>query len=182
MNRGCNLALENNYLNRILYESNSEKKCVFVSHKNEDIDTAKNIAELLQNAGLDVYLDVNDNGLQQATRKNDAEAIVKCIEKALACSTHILILVTENTEKSWWVPYETGYAKKSKKNIASILMKKVENFPDYLKIERKLWNLRDLKQYIIELSGKSYYPLFESNSEINTYNEIENILKDSIRA
>ena len=61
-------------------------------------------------------------------------------------------------------------------------MKKVENFPDYLKIERKLWNLRDLKQYIIELSGKSYYPLFESNSEINTYNEIENILKDSIRS
>ena len=116
MNRGCNLALENNYLNRILYESNSEKKCVFISHKSEDIDTAKNIAELLQNAGLDVYLDVNDNGLQQATRKNDAEAIVKCIEKALACSTHILILVTENTEKSWWVPYETGYAKKSKKN------------------------------------------------------------------
>lgn len=58
----------------------------------------------------------------------------------------------------------------------------MENFPDYLKIERKLWNLRDLKQYIIELSGKLYYSLFESNSEINTYNEIENILKDSIRS
>ena len=106
MSRGRNLALESNYLNRTLYESNSEKKCVFISHKSEDSDTAKNIAELLQNAGLDVYLDVNDNGLQQATRKNDAEAIVKCIEKALACSTHILILVTENTEKSWWVPYD----------------------------------------------------------------------------
>ena len=123
MNRGCNLALENNYLNRILYESNSEKKCVFVSHKSEDIDTAKNIAELLQNAGLDVYLDVNDNGLQQATRKNDAEAIVKCIEKALACSTHILILVTENTEKSWWVPYETGVILQNvKKNFISQIL------------------------------------------------------------
>lgn len=182
MSRGYNLALENEYLNKLLYECNSEKKCVFISHKSEDIDTAKNIAELLQISGVDVYLDINDNGLQQATRKNDAEVIVKCIEEALTYSTHILILVTENTEKSWWVPYETGYAKKSKKNIASILMKKVECFPDYLEIERKLWNLHDLKQYIMELSNKSYYPFFESNTEINKYNVIENILKDSIRS
>ena len=31
MNRGCNLSLENNYLNRILYEGNSEKN-VYLFH------------------------------------------------------------------------------------------------------------------------------------------------------
>ena len=85
---------------------------------------------------MDIYLDLNDEGLQQATREQNVFKIVSHIEKALTTSTNILVLVTEKTKESWWVPYEIGYAKKGKKDIASLLLKNVYDFPDYLEIEK----------------------------------------------
>lgn len=137
--------------------------CVFISHKYEDLDAAKKIAEFIMKSGTDVYLDDNDNELQKAVVDNNPQKIVECIEDALMLSTHILILVTENTRKSWWVPYETGYAKNGRKDIASLLLKDVEEFPDYLKIERTLKGYDDLKEYIEHI--RSNYICFESGQD-----------------
>lgn len=168
MKKGINRALfQDGY--RTSYESSSvqSKKCVFISHKSEDIEAAKAVAELLQNDGIDVYLDVNDSGLQKATKEGNAEKIVKFIEKALMKSTNILILVTEKTKESWWVPYEVGFSKMGKKKIASLLLKNVYDFPDYLKIETTLRGLADLKEYSCGLKDSSVY--FEhAGSELDT--------------
>ena len=88
------------YSEHILFEHASHnKKCVFISHKSEDKNAAKYVGDLLINAGLDIYLDLNDEGLQQATREQNASKIVSHIEKALTTSTNILVLVTEKTKE-----------------------------------------------------------------------------------
>ena len=179
MRKGINRALLSSQ-NRGLYENATlqSSKCVFISHKSEDIEVAKEIAALLQNDGIDVYLDTNDFGLQRATREGNASKIVECIERALSVSTHILVLVTDKTKESWWVPYEVGFSKKGKKQIASLLLRSVSSFPDYLQIERQLFNLNDLKQYVRELRDTLY---FEGATDLFTARQIEQKLIKYIR-
>lgn len=158
---------------RIIFEncvaSKEEKgKCVFISHKSSDIDAAQQVAEYIMGNGIDVYLDKLDAGLQKATRENDAQGIVNSINRALMCSTDILVLVSNQTQASWWVPYEVGYAKKGNKEIASALLTgNVNGFPDYLKIERMIKGASDFKNYVLEIKGrgKNYGSLFESANE-----------------
>lgn len=149
--------------------SKDEKgKCVFISHKSSDIDAAQEVAEYLMKNDIDVYLDKLDAGLQKATRDKDSQGIVNSINRALMCSTDILVLVSNQTQTSWWVPYEVGYAKKGNKQIASaLLVGNVDGFPDYLNIERMIKNANDLKNYVLEIKGrgKRYGSLFESANE-----------------
>lgn len=179
MTKGINRA-NATYSERVLFESAScKKKCIFISHKSEDKYAAKYVGDLLENAGLDIYLDSNDAGLQQATHEQNASEIVSHIEKALTMSTNILVLVTEKTKESWWVPYEIGYAKKGKKDIASLLLKSVNDFPDYLKIEKTLRGLEDLKKYSQELV--TYTSYYENASSSITDQQLERNLLNYIR-
>ena len=119
---GINRALIRGY-GRIIYENkvvqNNSKVCVFISHKSSDMDAAEAVARYLMLNNIDVYLDKKDSDLQKKTKEKDAQGIVDSIEKALKCSTHILILVSDQTKESWWVPYEVGYSKKGKKKICT---------------------------------------------------------------
>lgn len=144
MTKGVNRAHLQNFLDQYFYLGN----CIFISHKYEDLEAAKAVANCIMDYGIDVYLDDRDCELQKAVEDQDSKKIVSCIENGIKESTHILILVTENTRKSWWVPYETGYAKGVNKEIASLLLKSAEDFPDYLKIEKTLTGFNDLIQYI----------------------------------
>lgn len=152
MRVGINRALEN----QALYENtNTNSKCIFISHKSEDIEGAEAIGDVIKQYGIDIYLDINDIGLQYATENDDSEQIVQHIEKALSVSTHILVYITENTKDSWWVPYEIGYSKKGNIKIASLLNKHIENFPDYLKIEKTLKSVKDFNEYLNDIQDES---------------------------
>ncbi len=129
--------------------------CVFISHKSEDKDTAKQIGDWLNRLGLDVYLDMFDDGLQQATQNNDCDKIVKHIQKAISVSTHVLVLISSVTQLSWWVPYEIGYAQKSGRDIASLLISNSAQRPDYLQILETLNSEDDLKKYAKALVNKN---------------------------
>lgn len=149
MARGVNRAYP-----RDRFESNLvhvKSGCIFISHKYEDLKAAQRVAEYIMQYGFDVYLDDHDLKLKKAVDMNDSQGIVACIEDGLNTSTHILVLVTEHTRMSWWVPYETGYAKRGKKNIASLLLRKANEFPDYLKIETTLKGFRELTGYLDNL-------------------------------
>lgn len=149
--------------NRGLYESTQlSENCIFISHKYEDLAAAKEIASYITDSGIDIYLDDKDSGLLAAVKANDSKKIVDCIENALASSTHILVLVTENTRNSWWVPYEVGYAKNGGTQIASLLLKNVNEFPDYLKIEKTLTGYESFSSYIRDI--RHSHLMFESVS------------------
>ena len=150
MTRGSNRAYTRELLES--YLSHAQNDCIFISHKYEDLDAAREVADYIMDYGIDVYLDDCDLKLQKAVDAHNSEGIVSCIENGLNRSTHILVLVTENTRMSWWVPYETGYAKKGEKGIASLLLKKADGFPDYLKIETTLKGFEDLTKFLDTLS------------------------------
>lgn len=150
MTRGYNRAHTTELLES--YLSHAQNDCIFISHKYEDLDAAQKVADYIMDYGIDVYLDDCDHNLQKAVAANNSEGIVACIENGLNWSTHILVLITENTRMSWWVPYETGYAKKGGKGIASLLLKEADEFPDYLKIETALNGFTDLTNFLDTLS------------------------------
>lgn len=82
---------------------------VFLSYKKEDKGACVVIAKYLKDAGIDYYLDIEDKGLQHATSINDPIKITESIKKGICESTHMMVVVSEKTVKSEWVPFEIGY-------------------------------------------------------------------------
>ena len=127
--------------------------CVFISHRSCDKDKAQLLGNVLNKLKLNIYLDKFDIELQQATKQGDMDEIVWHIEKALIVSTRILILLSTETEGSWWVPYEIGYAKCCNKKVTSLRCPEwhpgIEKMkiPDYLQIEEQLIGERDFIKY-----------------------------------
>lgn len=95
---------------------------IFVSHKKDDEDLAEDVAQAADAAGFWVWFDALDPGLAavqqlvaQATLPPGsavfARAIAALVEMGLLNSTHIVVVYTNNTRASRWVPYELGRAK-----------------------------------------------------------------------
>lgn len=173
--RGINRAEVKNELAISLFERKVEEgdslgTCVFISHRSTDKDVAVDIAGYIRDCGIDVYIDVDDKGLQIATINNDSESIVNYIHEGLKQSTHVLALISDDTRDSWWVPYEIGYGEKANKKIASMLLEQdeVDFFPDYLKIVRRLYNTEDFIEFVKDLkrAQKVYGGIFESEHPI----------------
>lgn len=102
----------------------------------------------MENAGIDVYLDIYDNELQNAANIGDPEIITAIIERGISTSTHAMCLVSEKTINSWWVPYELGYAKKSGKKISSLKLKGNIYLPEFLRIGEIIQGTKSLNEYM----------------------------------
>lgn len=166
MARGINIA--ENFSNRALNYSYNSKPIVFLSHKSEDKAYVEELGDYLMNAGINIYLDKNDPVLQRADKEGDAKKVTECIEKGILESDYILCIVSNQTVNSWWVPFEIGYGKKSNKPIASVIKNDIDEdkVPDYLKIERAILNIKDMNDYIKNITKKHNMVLFESRSNI----------------
>jgi hypothetical protein len=90
------------------------RACLFVSHRQSDVNQASRIAYLACKVGFDYWLDVLDpilGGVLTASEEEKAAATAAVIEMALLNSTHVLAVMTSNTKGSQWVPYEYGRVK-----------------------------------------------------------------------
>ncbi len=125
-------------------------QCVFISHKKEDSAAAKQIADYLMNAGVNVYFDEYDNTLDLT----DPHSVVNSIKNGLNHSTHLLVLLSPNALLSKWIPWEIGYAYDLKK-IISLTLKTVAEWelPEYLKITKIIRGTTTLNQFLSELTG-----------------------------
>jgi hypothetical protein len=92
--------------------------CVFVSHRQADVAPAVRIAYLACQEGFDYWLDVLDPTVSAPTgatvvqtTEQSAAATAAIIEMALLNSSHVLAVITPNTNGSQWVPYEYGRVK-----------------------------------------------------------------------
>jgi hypothetical protein len=74
---------------------------VFLSHSSADGAAAKVVAQLLRNAGLSVWLELDEI--------TPGQAWLPVLETALKASTHFVVLVGEAGVKSW-VEREVRYA------------------------------------------------------------------------
>ncbi len=176
---GINRAQIGDEITFCLYENrvnkNDEKgTCVFISHKSQDSEDAKAVADCIRSYGIDVYIDLDDQGLKLASVTDDSAGIVEHIQKGLSVSTHLLALISDNTRDSWWVPYEIGYAKKANKKISSLLLGNInDEIPDYLKIEETL-SQEEIEKYIKGLIQdlNRYRSLFKDTNHFSESNSL----------
>lgn len=99
---------------------------VFISHKDSDRNTALEVLNVLTSNRVEAYLDVLDNSVVQK-----GELLTKHIKSKLNECTDILVVMTEKTKSSWWVPFEIGMAAQKDLPTVSYLQSGVA-LPDYL--------------------------------------------------
>ena len=146
MPKGYNLAEQRNaYFTKSV---NPSGICIFLSHVREDKPFAIAVGEYIKKAGYDIYLDIEDEELQRAVDTGNAAKITACIEKGIECSTHLMSIVSEKTVKSWWVPYEIGFSKKSGKGLSTLTHKNTTTIPEYLQIVTLIRGIRGLNAYL----------------------------------
>ena len=94
----------------------SDKKMVFLCHSHEDKELVLGLKAMLQQEGLDIYLDWEDYTMPFMP---DAETALKLQEK-IDQSDIFFYLATNNSMKSTWCPWEIGYADAINKDILII--------------------------------------------------------------
>jgi hypothetical protein len=144
-------------INRALYEfrdlaklhASIDRPCIFLSHISVDKPAAQAVAQyIMDHGGIDVYLDIRDADLQVAVSQGDSLGITQFIERGISHCTHIMCLVSASTAKSWWVPYELGFARKAGKGLSTLKLKGDIPLPAYLEISQILRGEKSLNVYL----------------------------------
>ena len=140
---------------------------VFISHKKEDQLRALLVKSALEEKGVSSYLDVLDDEIASG-----GKALTEHIKANLNSCTDLIVVMTEFTKKSWWVPFEIGMSAQKNMPTASFLSENVE-LPDYLSYWPRLKNVNDIATYVdvrksFENSVAKHYGL-SSVEEIDTH-------------
>jgi len=98
---------------------------VFISHKSTDSTSANQVQQAFRNLGVDAYLDLLDNFA------GEGEKLTAHIKEQLNKCSDIIVVMSETTKASWWVPFEIGMSAQIEMPTATYLVSDVE-LPDYL--------------------------------------------------
>lgn len=170
MKKGYNKAVLLEYLSWTLESSDVKKRpCVFISHKREDKAKCREIAKYLKQAEIDYYLDEEDDVLQTAASSNNPILITESIKKGIKESTHMLVVISEKTYKSLWVPFEVGYGhsaiidygleedkKPNRLKLAILTLKDIseKTLPDYMQVGHIIRGTNILNNYISKITNR----------------------------
>jgi len=96
--------------------SRSAVGSTFLSHSSKDEDLVVGATKVLENHGGHVYVDEKDPDMPPSTSEKTAELLKERITQ----SRKFVLLTSENSKESRWVPWELGFAdgKKGLSNIA----------------------------------------------------------------
>lgn len=92
-----------------------------ISHAWEDKEQATRIAELCSELGVKHYLDERCDWLLQALRPLSEE------------STNLLVIVSQHTDATWWLPFHMGRASERKVPIWAYLVEPGNELPGFLR-------------------------------------------------
>jgi len=156
---------------------------VFISYRHSDRDTASTINMQLKAKGIKTYFDV----LDEESRNTDD--ITTVITKNISKCTHLLAVMSNQTARSWWVPFEIGEATITARRIASFQTSNAD-LPEYLSKWPKMRTQAHLDMFIQSYLQESVTPLniFESvgnesaksNSNSNSADRFHENLKKQI--
>jgi len=134
--------------------------CVFISHKREDLEACKKIADYLLDAGVDVYFDEYDDTLSAIVAAGDEDLLTDRITDGINMSTHMLCVVSPQTIDSYWVPFEVGYGYE-KIDLGILTLKGIEDsdLPDYMKVTDVVRGTRSLNELIAKLLDEPKFRL-----------------------
>ena len=115
----------------------------FISHKKEDEMAANAIAAELKRLGISFYLDLLDTEIVL-----DGKALTEHIKRNLNSCTDIIVVISEKTKYSQWVPFEVGMSAQKDMPTATYL-KENEVLPSFLSYWPRLKKLSDIHKYIL---------------------------------
>ena len=158
--------------------STSTNKCVFISHKKEDRDAAKKVADYITESGIDVYFDEYDTTIN----RNDPRSVVAAIKRGMQLSTHMVIIFTNKTLSSTWVPWEIGYGDATKTDICILKMSDIKKsqLPEYMQIVKVLLDIYDLNVFLAKVQNTTIENLINEGGIIpydSQYNKLRDIVE-----
>jgi hypothetical protein len=119
---------------------------IFISHKKEDENKAIIISNYIKEKyGFHTYVDALDPEIQEY------DNVTGRIVDKLRESTHLLVIFSEHTIKSMWVPFELGVAYEREEGIGVYIWPDEElsyDLPEYLDEFPKLKNKKHLDEYL----------------------------------
>jgi len=147
---------------------------VFISHKQEDSSIAIEVLNALRSYGVDAYLDLLDGNLSY-----DAKQLTQHIKNRLNECTDLLVVISDKTRFSQWVPFEVGMA--AQKDFPTVnFLKRGIDLPLFLEYWPRLKDTHDLKKYVdtrrsVQKSFNERYSFAESSTE-SFYKQLKAIL------
>lgn len=127
------------------YTSHSEKSDVFLSYHRRDQDTAFGLAATLNDLGRNVYIDIHDSTLNPGD-VNLENALLTAIRN----SDTMVIIISDNTQASWWVPWEIGVSTPSRKPKALFKPTASKALPDYLARLKRLVSSTAVNRWVLD--------------------------------
>ena len=136
---------------------------IFISHKQEDSDTANRLAGELRLLGIPYYLDILDSTVTTSGR-----ALTEHIKRNLNDCTDIIVIMSEATRLSQWVPFEVGMSAQNDMPTATFLKSSV-SLPEFLEYWPRLKYTSDIATYVSarrevqnEYAKKSIYEMSQT--------------------
>ena len=115
---------------------------VFISHKREDSILALAIQKEFAKYGVSSYLDILDSSISGGGKE-----LTDHIKDSLNSCTDIIVVMSDATKTSWWVPFEVGMSAQVDMPTASFLSSEVA-LPSYLGYWPRLKTVSDISKYI----------------------------------
>ncbi|GGB80643.1 hypothetical protein GCM10008019_41140 [Deinococcus soli (ex Cha et al. 2016)] len=112
---------------RLYKSANAFKDLVFISHRQSDAKTARELAFFLRSVGVDVYIEA-----LAPISNRDPSVVTDVIDFGLNACSHLIAIISNNTRGSWWVPYEIGIAKHRPVPYGLLVLDNVTQLPEYL--------------------------------------------------
>jgi len=136
---------------------------IFISHKKEDSATAEKIKLMLTLCDVDSYLDLLDPSIVA-----NGKTLTDHVKKELNDCTDIIVVMSEITRYSQWVPFEVGMSAQIDMPTASYLQDGVE-LPSFLSYWPRLKTPKDVELYVkvrrtVEKEIRSTYNIIESSN------------------
>lgn len=129
------------------YTTHTEESEVFVSYQHSDQDTALELAGNLDRRGRRVFIDVHDDTLLPGQKDLD-DALVTAILK----SDTMIVVVSDETQKSWWVPWEIGVSTPFRRPKALYKPRAHRALPTYLEKLRRLQDSTEADSWVVTYS------------------------------
>jgi hypothetical protein len=107
-------------------EDRAPAGATFLSHSSKDKDLVTGAIRLLEGHGATVYIDKKDPTLPPYTNKDTAKSLKNRINQ----SDKFVLLASENSKESKWVPWELGLADGYKGLNKTAILPAVENQRD----------------------------------------------------
>lgn len=174
---GINRALKKQTINKAwrILESipNKEVPCIFISYQRKDEKYASDVADYITSKQIDVYFDLEDNDLKQLNQIENPLAVTNSIKKGLNESDYMLVIISPDTYKSLWVPFEVGYAYDKKGDNIKILRHKdifINALPAYLKVKEVLNGTVSLDRFLNSVRKRNLiYEELEKSNKIKSF-------------